>query len=63
MDGSLRRRHIRLGEKGGSNVGPTKRGKGTKLMLLVDGAGTPLVASIASARRNEVLLIEELLVQ
>jgi transposase len=30
-------------------------------MLLVDGAGTPLGASIANARRNEVLLIEELL--
>ena len=61
MERSLRRRHVCFGEKGGAEVGPTKRGKGTKLMLLVDGAGTPLGASIANARRNEVLLIEELL--
>ena len=45
----LRRRHVRLGEKGGDLVGPTKRGKGTKLMVLVDGAGLPLAVDVESA--------------
>jgi len=42
-------------------VGPTKKGKGTKLMLLVDGEGVPLGADIASASEAEVNLIERLL--
>ena len=49
------------GEKGGSCVGKTKRGKGTKLLVLIDGNGTPLAAEIASASPNEVTLIEPLL--
>jgi transposase len=35
-------RQLRPGEKGGSAVGKTKRGKGTKWMVLVDGGGLPL---------------------
>ena len=30
------------GQKGGAGVGKTKRGKGTKWMVVVDGAGVPL---------------------
>src|ERR1700712_510007 len=33
-------------QKRGDLIGPTKRGKGTKLMLLVDGAGLPLAVDI-----------------
>ncbi len=42
-------------------IGPTKRGKGTKLMLLVDGAGLPLAIEVDSASPAEVTLIEPLL--
>jgi transposase len=44
-------------------IGPTKRGKGTKLMLLVDGAGLPLAIDVDSASPAEVTLIEPLLDQ
>ena len=49
------------GKKGGAEVGKTKRGKGTKIMLLVDGAGTPLAVNTHSASPAEVTLIESLL--
>src|SRR5271157_659895 len=49
------------GQKRGFCVGKTKRGKGTKIMLLVDGRGTPLGVDIASASPAEVQLIESLL--
>jgi len=53
--------HIFLGEKRGLCVGKTKRGKGTKTMVLVDGRGLPLGAEVASASPHEVTLIEPLL--
>src|SRR5512145_3063164 len=49
---------LRTSEKGGAKVGPTKRGKGTKWMVLVDGAGTPLGADLDSASPAEVRLLE-----
>jgi transposase len=55
--------HIFFGEKGGLCVGKTKRGKGTKTMVLVDGRGLPLGAEVASASPHEVTLIEPLLDQ
>src|SRR5580704_7171820 len=55
------RRHVFLGKKRGNCVGKTKRGKGTKIMLLVDGQGLPLSVNIHSASPNEVTLIEHLL--
>lgn len=57
----LRRRDVRLGKKGGAKVGPTRRGKGTKVMAVVDGNGVPLGVDTAPANRNEVVLIEPLL--
>jgi transposase len=53
--------HVCLGKKGGEDVGPTKRGKGAKLMVLADGKGLPLAVTIASASPAEVCLIEPLL--
>ena len=38
-------------------VGPTKRGKGTKLMVLADGKGTPLGVHVAAASPAEVTLL------
>jgi hypothetical protein len=48
-------------QKGGPKVGQTKRGKGTKWMVRVDGAGTPLGADLDAASPAEVTLIEKTL--
>ena len=55
------RRKFRVGEKGGPEVGKTKRGKGTKWMVVVDGEGVPLGKQLYSASPNEVRLAEETL--
>ena len=55
------RRDFFVGKKRGEMVGKTKRGKGTKTMVLADAGGLPLAATIASASPHEVTLIEPLL--
>lgn len=55
------RRNIFAGKKGGVEVGRTKKGKGTKIMLMVEGEGLPLGVEIASASEAEVNLVEELI--
>ncbi len=55
------RRQFRVGEKRGPKVGKTKRGKGTKWMVVVDGEGVPLGKQLYSASPNEVRLAEETL--
>ena len=50
--------HLRARQKGGPKVGKTKRGKGTKLMVLVDGTGTPLGLHVAAASPAEVTLLD-----
>ena len=57
----FRRRHLCACEKGGAKVGKTKRGKGTKCLVLVDGAGTPLGAYLDAASPAEVTLLEKTL--
>ena len=47
----LHRRHLRGGEKRGDCVGKSKRGKGTKVMVIADAAGLPLSVHVESARR------------
>jgi len=59
----LYRRHLCGGEKGGCAVGKTKRGKGTKLMVIADAAGLPLAVHAASASPHEVTLVEATLAQ
>lgn len=54
-------RHLRASKKGGASIGKTKRGKGTKLMVVADGKGIPLGISIHSASPAEVTLAEETL--
>jgi len=51
-------RKFRSGEKRGCGVGKTKRGKGTKWMVVVDGAGVPLGDHLHSASPSEVKLVE-----
>jgi transposase len=46
------------GEKRGCGVGKTKRGKGTKWMMVVDGRGLPLGNYLHSASPAEVKLAE-----
>jgi transposase len=61
LAGSLHRRQLRTGEKRGFGVGKTKRGKGSKWMVVVDGQGIPLGGAITSASPAEVRLAEETL--
>jgi transposase len=58
---SAGRWHIRPRKKGGTFVGKTKCGKGSKIMTLIDGSGTPLAVDLHSASPAEVTLIEPLL--
>jgi len=53
----LYRRDLYGGEKGGFGIGKTKRGKGTKLMAMADGAGIPLAVHATSASPHEVTLV------
>ena len=39
-------------------MGPTKRGKGTKIMAIADRAGLPIAIYVASASPHEVTLVE-----
>ena len=41
-------------KKGGSDIGPTKRGKGSKCMVLVERQGIPLGITIAAASPAEI---------
>src|SRR5271166_2924674 len=61
LERSVSRRQFRSGEKRGSKVGKTKRGKGPKWMVVVDGEGVPLGKQLYSASPNEVRLAEETL--
>jgi transposase len=45
-------------QKRGDGVGKTKKGKGTKWMVVVDGQGVPLACQLDSANRAEVKLLE-----
>ena len=44
-------------------MGKTKRGKGTKLMAVADGAGLPLAIDTSSASPHEVTLVRNTLAQ
>ncbi|MGH9439963.1 MAG: IS5 family transposase, partial [Terriglobia bacterium] len=60
---SLSGRQFRTGQKGGFAVGKTKRGKGTKWMVLVDGQGLPLGVRLESASPGEATLAEATLAE
>jgi transposase len=55
------RRDFRPGKKGGSHVGKTKRGKGTKIMGVADAHGAPIALSVESASPAEVKLVSQTL--
>src|SRR5882672_6703619 len=54
----VHRRQLQFGEKRGSAVGPTRRGKGSKIMAISDGHGLPLAVHVASASPHETKLVE-----
>ena len=43
---------------GGEEIGPTKRGKGVKIMAIVDRHGLPLAVTTHAANYNEVTLVQ-----
>jgi transposase len=43
---------------GGAEIGPTKRGKGVKIMAIVDRHGLPLAVSTHAANHHEVTLVQ-----
>gem|GEM_PF-6384308 len=49
------------GKKRGAGVGPTKRGKGSKCVVLVDGQGIPLGIHTDSASPAEIKLLDKAL--
>ena len=53
-------RHVCPRKKRGADVGKTKRGKGTKILLMVDGRGLPISAFVESAQTAEVHTVETL---
>lgn len=59
--GSLYRRSVRSGEKRGFGVGPTKRGKGTKITAITVGDSVPIAVSVQAASPHESQLVEEAL--
>jgi len=56
-------RYLHHRQKGGSAVGKTRRGKGTKCMVVVDGNGIPIGAQLASAQLAECRLAESTIAQ
>ena len=61
MGERLHRWDLRSRKKGGPDVGKTKRGKGSELMVVVDGKGVPLGMSVTSASPAEVKLVAQTL--
>ena len=59
--GRLAGRQFREREKGGLAVGPTKRGKGTKIMAIAAVTSLPLAITVDSASPHETKLIDETL--
>jgi transposase len=51
-------RQLRSGQKGGAGVGPTKRGKGCKIMALGDAHGLPIAIHAEAASPAEVKLAQ-----
>lgn len=61
VGGSIHRRDLLPGKKRGADIGKTKRGKGTKCMVVGDGKGVPLGVSLSSASPAEIRLAPQAL--
>lgn len=58
---SVRGCHLRERKKGGFAVGPTRRGKGTKIIAIAAGNSLPLAVAVDSASPAECQLVEQVL--
>ena len=47
-----------MAKGGGDGIGPTRRGKGVKIMAIVDRHGLPLAVSTHAANHHEVTLVQ-----
>lgn len=47
-------------KSGGDHIGKTRVGKGSKIMLMVDGSGLPIAACTTSAQPHESTLVQQL---
>ena len=54
----LHRRDLCDGKGGGAEIGPTRRGKGLKIMAIVDRHGLPLSVRTHAANHHEVRLVQ-----
>jgi hypothetical protein len=59
MDASLFRRELCSRIKVGSGIGKTKVGKGSKVMLVVNGYGLPIGLHLDSAQPHEITLANQ----
>ncbi len=58
LDEAARGCHLRGRKKRGPAVGPTRRGKGTKIVAVAAGNGLPLAVSVENASPAECRLVE-----
>ncbi len=61
LGGVFRGCNLHPGKKRGAAVGKTKRGKGTKRLVVVDGQGIPLGSHTDSASPAEIRLLEKVM--
>ena len=61
--GDLQRRQLQFGEKRGAAVGPTRRGKGSKIMAIADRHGLPIACCVTSAWPHETKLVQATVAQ
>src|ERR1700686_107776 len=61
--GNFHRRQLQFGEKRGAAIGPTRRGKGSKIMAIADRHGLPIACCVASASPHETKLVEATVAQ
>lgn len=57
----LHRWHLLKCQKRGLDIGPTKKGKGTKIMVIADAAGLPIAIRTFGASTHEVKLVTKTL--
>ena len=58
LAGVLRRRDVHAGQKGGLAIGKTRKGKGTRCMVVAGGTGVPIAVLAAPASPHESTLAE-----
>src|SRR5258708_38613128 len=59
--GALHRWHVRQRKNGGSLIGKTKRGKGTKIVAIAVGPRLPIALFLTRASPHQVNLLEQTL--